>query len=155
VTKPYHPVGITNSASKFEGNICCMVHPNWLEHEIFSFAPVLAGRSVYPCMQYDHTHFPYASCAMSHWCCTFIAFASRESSVGIAARLLAGQPRNRVSILDKDLGSAWPLNQWVPGVVSLGITRHGREAGLSPSSAEVKNGGAIHPLPRTFTWRNV
>jgi hypothetical protein len=39
--------------------------------------------------------------------------------------------------------------QWVPGVKLLGC-----EAGhSSPSSDEVKKGGAIPPLPLTFSWR--
>jgi hypothetical protein len=39
--------------------------------------------------------------------------------------------------------------QWVPGAVSLGVMRPGRESdhSLSSSSAEVKNGGTIPPLP--------
>jgi hypothetical protein len=47
------------------------------------------------------------------------------------------------------LGTTQPPIQWVPGV-----KRQGREAdGHSPSfSAEVKNGGAIPPLPHTSSW---
>jgi hypothetical protein len=42
----------------------------------------------------------------------------------------------------------------VPGAVSPDIKRPGREAIHSPtSSAEVKNGGAIPPLPLTSSWR--
>jgi hypothetical protein len=38
--------------------------------------------------------------------------------------------------------------------VSLGVKGQGREADHSlPSSAEVKNGGAIPPLPSTSSWR--
>jgi hypothetical protein len=38
------------------------------------------------------------------------------------------------------LGPTQPLIQWVPGVISLGVVRPGREADHSPpSSAEVKN----------------
>jgi hypothetical protein len=41
-------------------------------------------------------------------------------------------------------------NQRVPGAVSLGVKRSGRDADHSPpSSAEVKSGLAIHPLPHT------
>jgi hypothetical protein len=41
-----------------------------------------------------------------------------------------------------------PFIQLVPGAVSLEVKRQGREADHSPpSSAEVKNGGAIPPLP--------
>jgi hypothetical protein len=46
------------------------------------------------------------------------------------------------------MGPNQPPVQWVPGVPSQGVKRQGREADHShPSSAEVKNGGAIHPLP--------
>jgi hypothetical protein len=42
-----------------------------------------------------------------------------------------------------------PLVQWVPGTLSLGVKRPGREADLPPpSSADVKNCGAIPPLPK-------
>jgi hypothetical protein len=37
--------------------------------------------------------------------------------------------------------------QYVPGVVFPDIKRQGSEADLIPSSAEVKNGGAIPALP--------
>jgi hypothetical protein len=47
------------------------------------------------------------------------------------------------------------LIQYVPNVVSSGVTRQGREADSSPPcSAEVKNDGAIHPLLHTSSWRN-
>jgi hypothetical protein len=36
------------------------------------------------------------------------------------------------------------------GAISLGVKLQGREADNSPSNAEVKNGGAIPPLPNTF-----
>jgi hypothetical protein len=45
--------------------------------------------------------------------------------------------------------------QWVPGALSLGVKRSVRKADRSPpSSAEVKNGGAISPLPHTFSCRD-
>jgi hypothetical protein len=45
--------------------------------------------------------------------------------------------------------------QWVPGAVSLGVKRLGRDADHSaPSSAEVKNGGVITPLPHTSQLRD-
>jgi hypothetical protein len=41
------------------------------------------------------------------------------------------------------------------GGFSLGIKRQGRKAHYSPPfSIEVKNGGAIPPLPRTCSWRD-
>jgi hypothetical protein len=46
------------------------------------------------------------------------------------------------------LGPTEPPVQWVPGSLSPRIKRLGREDDRSPpSSAEVKNGGAIPPLP--------
>jgi hypothetical protein len=37
-----------------------------------------------------------------------------------------------------------------------GLKQQGREADHSPpSSGEVKNGGAIPPLPHTFSWRTI
>jgi hypothetical protein len=43
--------------------------------------------------------------------------------------------------------------QCVPGALSLGIKQPRREADHSPpSSAEVKNGGAIPPLPHIFSY---
>jgi hypothetical protein len=48
------------------------------------------------------------------------------------------------------LGPTQPPIQWVPGGLSLGVKRPGREADHSPpSTAEVKRmSGAIHPLPQ-------
>jgi hypothetical protein len=45
------------------------------------------------------------------------------------------------------LGPTQAPIQWVPAALSPGVKRRGREAGHSPpSSVEVKNGGAVHPL---------
>jgi hypothetical protein len=45
------------------------------------------------------------------------------------------------------LGSTYPLVQWVPEAISLGLKRSIREGDyLPPSSAEVKNGDTIIPL---------
>jgi hypothetical protein len=52
------------------------------------------------------------------------------------------------------LGPTQPPIQWVPGALSRLVKRQGREADYSPpSSAEVKNVGAIPPLPHTSSWR--
>jgi hypothetical protein len=40
------------------------------------------------------------------------------------------------------------------GTLSPGVKRPGREADHSPSSAEVKNGGAVPPLPYMSSWYN-
>jgi hypothetical protein len=51
------------------------------------------------------------------------------------------------------LGLAQPPITWVPGALSLGVKRPGPEADHSPpSGSEVKNGGAMHPLPHTSSW---
>jgi hypothetical protein len=51
------------------------------------------------------------------------------------------------------MGSTQPPIQCVPGALSPGIKRPGRETDHSPpTNAEVKNGGAIYPLPRTPSW---
>jgi hypothetical protein len=48
------------------------------------------------------------------------------------------------------LGSTQPPTQWVQGAISLGAQRPGCEADHSPpSTAKVKNGGAIPPLSHT------
>jgi hypothetical protein len=49
------------------------------------------------------------------------------------------------------VGPTQPPILWVPGSLSLRVKWPGRDADDSPlSSAEVKNGGAIPPLPHTF-----
>jgi hypothetical protein len=53
------------------------------------------------------------------------------------------------------LGPAQPPIQWVPEAISLGVKRPGREPDHSPpSSAEVKNGGAIPPFPHMSLWHS-
>jgi hypothetical protein len=47
-----------------------------------------------------------------------------------------------------------PPIQWVPGALSPGVKRQGREADHSPPvSAEVNKIWIIHPLPHTPSWR--
>jgi hypothetical protein len=49
------------------------------------------------------------------------------------------------------LGPSQPLLQLVPGALPMGVKGPGHEADhISPSRAEVKNGGAIPPLPHVF-----
>jgi hypothetical protein len=53
------------------------------------------------------------------------------------------------------VGPTQPLIEWLPGDLSPGIKQQGREADHSyPSSAEVKNGGAIPPLLHRSSWRS-
>jgi hypothetical protein len=50
------------------------------------------------------------------------------------------------------LGPAQPRTHQIPVVLSAGVKRQGHEANHSPpSSAEVKNGGAVTPLPHMFS----
>jgi hypothetical protein len=51
------------------------------------------------------------------------------------------------------LGQTLSPIQLVPRALSLEVKRKGRQVDLSPSSAEVRNGGAIPLLPHTFLWR--
>jgi hypothetical protein len=82
----------------------------------------------------------------------------RGSSVSIATRLRAGQPKIHGSIPEEiflfyitfglTLRSTQPLIEWGLGAVSLKVKWQKREADHSPPSrTEVKNGGAIPPLP--------
>jgi hypothetical protein len=53
------------------------------------------------------------------------------------------------------LGPTQPPIQWVLGALSLGVKRPGHEAESSPpSSAEVRNGGAIPPFHHMSSWHN-
>jgi hypothetical protein len=86
---------------------------------------------------------------------------SWDSSVGIVTDcgldgqdLVPGRGKLFFSIVcGLALGPTQRPTQWVPGVLSRGVKRRGREADCSPpSSAEVKNGGAIPPLPHISSW---
>jgi hypothetical protein len=51
------------------------------------------------------------------------------------------------------MGPIEPLIQWVQGAITPKVKRLGREANHPPpSSAHVKNGGAISPLIHTSSW---
>jgi hypothetical protein len=88
--------------------------------------------------------------------------SSRDSSVGRGAGYdLDGRGLipDRVKIVlfsaasRPALGPNLPLVQWVLGAFSLWVKRPGSEADHSPpSSAEVKNGGVIPPLPHISSW---
>jgi hypothetical protein len=53
-------------------------------------------------------------------------------------------------------GASQPHIQWVPETLCLGVKRQGRETDHStPSSAEVKNGGAIPPFTLMSSSHNV
>jgi hypothetical protein len=50
-------------------------------------------------------------------------------------------------------GPTQPLIQWLLGTLPPGVKRERREDGHSPpSSADVKNGGTIPPLPHMSSW---
>jgi hypothetical protein len=89
---------------------------------------------------------------------------SRDSSVGKETGYWLDSrdsfpPRGKVFLFSiaftPVLGPTQPPIQWVPGAIYPGLERLGREAENSPSSsAEVKSGGAIPPLPHTSSWRS-
>jgi hypothetical protein len=92
------------------------------------------------------------------------SYWSRDSSIGIATGYGLGGPGSIPSSErflsssqhpDRHWGFTQPLVQWVLGTVSPGVKRQGHEADYSPaSSAEVKKGGAIIPLPHTSSWHS-
>jgi hypothetical protein len=72
----------------------------------------------------------------------------------VQPRLIYSAPKYRLAIFlffterRPALGPTQPPIQWVPGALSPGVKLPGREANHSPpTNAEVKNGGAIPPLP--------
>jgi hypothetical protein len=83
------------------------------------------------------------------------------SSVGIATGLTAGvrfpaRARNFVLLHSVQTGSKAHLASYPMSTGSTfpGVKRSGREADHSlPSSAKVKDGGAMPPLPHTSSWR--
>jgi hypothetical protein len=69
-------------------------------------------------------------------------------------QILAGQETFLYCIMSRlALGPIQPSIQWVLEALSPGIKRPGGEADHSPpSSAEVKNSGAVLPLPHMSSW---
>jgi hypothetical protein len=104
-------------------------------------------------------YMSHPSIALNSLPLIMFAGGSGDSSVGIATDDgLDGQDlnpgRNKIFIFSTTSRPAlWHTQspiQLVPGVISSGIKRPWREAYCSPpSSAEVKNGEAIPPLPHT------
>jgi hypothetical protein len=85
------------------------------------------------------------------------------SAVDIATGRLRGQSssrgRGKIFLLSTSsrpvLGPTQPPIQWVPGGLSSGIKRPGREADHSPPFiAEVKKGGARPLLTHTSSWHS-
>jgi hypothetical protein len=68
---------------------------------------------------------------------------------GVGVRALVGS-RIFSAASRPALGLTHPPIQWVPGDLSPGVKRPGFEADLSPTSAEVKKCGSIHPLPHSL-----
>jgi hypothetical protein len=88
---------------------------------------------------------------------------SLGSSIGVAIGYeldgrssIAGRCERLVSAPNRPaLEPTQPPIQRELAALSPGVKRPGREADQSPpSSAEVKNGGAIPSLPHTCSWRN-
>jgi len=53
------------------------------------------------------------------------------------------------------LGPTQPSVKWVPGVLSLGVKRPGREANHSPLSSDEVKCGAVPPFPNAPSWSSV
>jgi hypothetical protein len=90
---------------------------------------------------------------------------TRDSSVGVVARLQAGRPgfdpRNGKGFLlfstkfRPALGSTQPPIQWEPEDLLRVVKWQEREADhWRPSSDDVKTGEAIFPLPYKSSWRS-
>jgi hypothetical protein len=87
---------------------------------------------------------------------------SQDKSVGIAMGWTAGVQFSagaRVSLYSAAsrpaLRPTQPPSQWVSRALSQEVKQLGHGADQSlPSSANIKNGGAIHPLPRMSLWRS-
>jgi hypothetical protein len=82
--------------------------------------------------------------------CSYGLGAGRPASI-------TGEGKRFISILklpDQLLSPPSSLSNGYQGIFPWGVKRQGREADHSPPScAEVKNGGTIHALPRTSSWR--
>jgi hypothetical protein len=82
---------------------------------------------------------------------------SRDTSVGIVTWFDSRQGEAIFLFFAASvpaLGPTQPPIKWIPGALFPGVKRPRREADHSlPSSAEVKNGGTIPPLPHTSSWR--
>jgi hypothetical protein len=89
-----------------------------------------------------------------------IPVKSHDSSVGIALGYELDDRGSRVPFavgagnfslnhrVQNGLGPTQPLIQWVPGAISLGVKRPGREADHSPpSSAEIKHAWSYTSTP--------
>jgi hypothetical protein len=82
------------------------------------------------------------------WAPHFVLNSNMISSVDIGTRLRTARLRNRGLI------PAVCSTQPPPIQCILGVMWQGREADNSPpSNAEIKNSGAIAPLPHTSSWR--
>jgi hypothetical protein len=92
---------------------------------------------------------------------SLLSFKSRDNSVGIVlgyglddrgsrVRFPAGTGNFLFTIASRTaLGPTQPPIQWVPGALSVGAKRPGREADHSPpSSAEVKNTWSYNSIPQ-------
>jgi hypothetical protein len=96
--------------------ICGTVLSNYLVHEIFTF--IFSRNSI-------------VSIATGYW-------LDGPGSIPGSARFFSSPER-----LDR-LGPTQPRIRWVPGALSPGVKRQGRDADHSPpSTAKVKTGGAI------------
>jgi hypothetical protein len=83
----------------------------------------------------------------------FIKLGYRLNDRGIGVRFMEARDFLFFTTFRPALRPTQSSIQWVPGAHSPGIKWPGEEADHSPpSSAKVKNGGAIPPLPHTSSW---
>jgi hypothetical protein len=87
---------------------------------------------------------------------------NRDSAAGIAIGdglddrdLIPGGDFIYFSAFRPPLGPTQLPIQWVPGSISPGVKRPWLEADHSPSSADVKNGASVPPLPHTSSRHGV
>jgi hypothetical protein len=74
-----------------------------------------------------------------------------ETLVGLNIKLLSDFSEN-INASTKFSKAPW-YEEWVLGALSPGLKRPGREIDhFRPSSAEVKNGGAVSPISHTCSW---
>jgi hypothetical protein len=148
--------------SWFPANLRCSCSENALKYMRFGILTVLCYSSlmISP-QQYDVTEIYLSKLRLNTSdLCRIILILDAYHSDGLwAVRPGFGSRQEQEMFLYSTefrpaLRATQPHIQLEPGTLSPGVKRPGREADHSPpSSAEVKNGTAIPPLPYTSLWR--